>query len=87
MKVLIADDHALVRSGFTSLLSANDIEVIGEASSGLEAVDMTLDLKPDIVLMDIKMPGCSGLQALRLIKENLAYENSGGLLLHVRPCF
>ena len=71
MRVLIADDHALVRSGFASLLMVNDIDVVGEACNGLEAVDMTLSLKPDIVLMDIKMPDCSGLEATRLIKEKM----------------
>ncbi len=71
MRVLIADDHALVRSGFASLLMVNDIDVVGEACNGLEAVDMTLSLKPDIVLMDIKMPDCSGLEATRLIKAKM----------------
>ncbi len=71
MKVLIVDDHALVRSGIASLLTVNDIEVVGEASSGLEAVEKTCLLKPDIVLMDIKMPGCNGIQATQLIKEKM----------------
>jgi DNA-binding NarL/FixJ family response regulator len=71
MRVLIVDDHALVRSGIASLLMANDIEVVGEASSGLEAVEKTRCLRPDIVLMDIKMPGCNGLQATHLIKAEM----------------
>jgi DNA-binding NarL/FixJ family response regulator len=71
LRVLVADDHALVRSGIASLLMANDIEVVGEASNGLEAVEKTLRLRPDIVLMDIKMPGCDGLQATRLIKAKM----------------
>ena len=71
MRVLIVDDHALVRSGIASLLMANDIEVVGEASNGLEAVEKTVRLKPDIVLMDIKMPGCNGLQATQLIKAEM----------------
>jgi DNA-binding NarL/FixJ family response regulator len=71
LRVLIADDHALVRSGFASLLTVNDIDVVGEACNGLEAVDMTLSLKPDIVLMDIKMPDCSGIEATRLIKAKM----------------
>ena len=71
MKVLIVDDHALVRSGIASLLMANDIEVVGEASSGLEAIDKALRLRPDIVLMDIKMPGCDGLDATRRIKAKM----------------
>jgi len=68
MRILIVDDHALVRSGIASLLTANDIDVVGEAGNGLEAVEKARLLKPDIILMDIKMPGCNGLQATRLIK-------------------
>ncbi len=71
LRVLIADDHVLVRSGISSLLKANDIEVVGEASNGMEALKMTRALKPDIVLMDIKMPVCDGLQATQLIKAEL----------------
>jgi DNA-binding NarL/FixJ family response regulator len=71
MRVLIVDDHVLVRRGITSLLRENDIEVVGEAASGLEAVDKAVSLKPDIVLMDIKMPGCNGLQATKLIKVEM----------------
>jgi two-component system NarL family response regulator len=71
MRVLIVDDHALVRSGIASLLTANDIEVAGEASNGLEALEKTRKLKPDIVLMDVKMPVCNGLQATQLIKMEL----------------
>jgi DNA-binding NarL/FixJ family response regulator len=68
VRVLVVDDHALVRSGIASLLTANDIEVVGEASNGLEALEKTRQLKPDIVLMDVKMPVCNGLQATQLIK-------------------
>ena len=71
MRILIVDDHALVRSGIASLLKANDIDVVGEASNGLEAVEKNRLLKPDIILMDIKMPGCNGLEATRLIKEEM----------------
>jgi DNA-binding NarL/FixJ family response regulator len=71
LRVLIVDDHALVRRGIASLLVASDIEVVGEASNGLEAVEKARRLKPDIVLMDVKMPGCNGLQATRLIKAEM----------------
>lgn len=71
MRILIVDDHALVRSGIASLLKAKDIEVVGEASNGLEAVEKTRRLKPDIVLMDIKMPGCNGLEATQIIKAEM----------------
>ena len=71
MRVLIVDDHALFRSGLASLLTVNDIEVVGEASSGLEGVAKTHEFKPDIVLMDVKMANFSGIQATQLIKKEM----------------
>lgn len=71
MRVLLVDDHALVRNGIASLLRANNIEVVGEASDGLEALEKARELKPDIILMDIKMPRCNGLEATRLIKAEM----------------
>jgi DNA-binding NarL/FixJ family response regulator len=69
--VLLADDQALVRAGFRSLLDAqDDIAVVGEASSGDEAVRLASDLLPDVVLMDIRMPGMDGLAATRAIAED-----------------
>jgi DNA-binding NarL/FixJ family response regulator len=67
MRVLLADDHGLFRDGLRSLLEARGIDVIGEARSGLEAVDLTRRLGPDIVLMDLHMPDLDGLGATRLI--------------------
>ncbi len=68
IKVLLADDQALVRAGFRSLLDAQeDIEVVGEAGDGEEALRLATDLKPDVVLMDIRMPGMDGLAATRRI--------------------
>ncbi len=70
IKVLIADDHTIVRSGLNLLLSSEpDIQVIGEAMDGHMAVQMTEEIGPDVVLMDIGMPGLNGFQATREIKE------------------
>jgi DNA-binding NarL/FixJ family response regulator len=70
MNVLVADDHALFRDGITSLLAAADHRVIGQAGDGAEAVKAATELNPDLVLMDIQMPGLSGLEALGKIKEH-----------------
>ena len=71
IRVVLADDQALVRAGFRSLLDAeDDIEVVGEASSGDEAVGLASELTPDVVLMDIRMPGMDGLAATRAIAED-----------------
>jgi DNA-binding NarL/FixJ family response regulator len=68
IRVVLADDQALVRAGFRSLLDAqDDIEVVGEAGNGEEAVRLATQLMPDIVLMDIRMPGVDGLSATRRI--------------------
>ncbi|WP_111496115.1 UvrY/SirA/GacA family response regulator transcription factor [Marinobacter bohaiensis] len=68
IRVLVVDDHELVRSGITRMLADNtDIEVIGQAPSGEDAVDFVRSDVPDIVLMDIRMPGIGGLEATRRI--------------------
>jgi DNA-binding NarL/FixJ family response regulator len=71
MRVLLVDDHTLVRNGIASLLEANNIDVIGEAGDGLEALEKARQLNPDIILMDINMPRCNGLEATRLIKAEM----------------
>ena len=68
IRVMLADDQELVRSGFAALLRAeDDIEVVGEASDGLEAVGMAARTRPDVILMDIRMPGLDGIEATRRI--------------------
>ncbi|MGI0116525.1 UvrY/SirA/GacA family response regulator transcription factor [Zooshikella sp. RANM57] len=71
IKILVADDHDLVRTGITRMLQdVNELEVVGEARSGEEAVDMARRLVPDVVLMDVKMPGIGGLEATRKITRS-----------------
>ena len=70
IRVLVADDHPIVRGGIVALLeSADDLSVVGEASTGLQAVELALEHEPDIVLMDLQMPELSGAEATALILE------------------
>jgi len=72
IRILIADDHAIVRDGIRALLRlSGDMEVVGEAADGREAIDLCRRLAPDVILMDIAMPGLGGLEAtLEIRKEN-----------------
>ena len=72
IRVLIVDDHAVVRAGLSNILGAEpDIRIVGEARDGIEAVEQALELKPDVILMDIFMPRSSGLEAMVAIKKSL----------------
>ena len=71
VKIIIADDHSLVRLGLSSLIkSQDDMEVVGEAKNGKEAVEVTISKKPDIIIMDLMMPIMNGAEATRQIHKN-----------------
>lgn len=65
LRVVLADDQTLIRAGFKALLEARDIRVVGQASDGVEAVELVRHTKPDVVLMDIRMPRLDGVEATR----------------------
>jgi DNA-binding NarL/FixJ family response regulator len=68
IRILVADDHTLFREGLHSLFnSLSDIEVVGEASTGEQAISQAEKLQPDVVLMDVQMPGVNGIEATRQI--------------------
>ena len=72
IKVLLVDDHALFREGLGMIISSQpDMEVVGEAGDGLEALVKASELKPNLILMDIQMPGANGIETTRLIKRDL----------------
>ena len=71
MRVLIADDHGIVRSGLRKLLESEDgIEVVAEAGDGVEARDRAIEQRPDLAILDVKMPGMNGLEATRAIRDS-----------------
>ena len=97
IKILIADDHPVFRDGIKKLLDEQeDLEVIGQASDGEEAVKLALQLKPDLVIMDIMMPKLSGIDATKEIKTAFpgtavlllsGYDNEPNVLAALRAVF
>jgi two-component system response regulator NreC len=70
IRVLIADDHAVVREGIRQIIRREpDLELVGEAADGLETIELTRRMKPDVVVLDVAMPGVSGMEAIHLVKE------------------
>src|ERR1700724_583133 len=71
LRILIVDDHEAVRSGLRTLLSSSELTISGEACDGLEAVEKTGQLRPDLVLMDVSMPRMDGIAATRIIRREM----------------
>ncbi len=71
MRVLLADDHPLFLEGLRNVLAGRGVNVVGTANDGIQALEQTRALRPDVVLMDIRMPRCNGLDATRLIKAEM----------------
>src|SRR5918999_1844566 len=85
-RVLIADDHDLVREGLLAVLEGEpDLEVVGEAKNGREALEMCRQMRPDLILMDVRMPEMDGLAATRAIKEELPTTSVVMVTMHENP--
>lgn len=83
IKILLADDHALVRQGLRFILEAqDDMEIVGQAGNGNEAVEMAEKLKPDVVVMDVAMPGLNGVEATRRLSGSLPRTRVLALSMH-----
>lgn len=87
-RILLVDDHQIMREGLMSLMAGEpDLEVVGDASDGRQAVQMARRLKPDLVVMDISMPGLSGIEATRKILDELDRVRVLALSMHADPRF
>src|SRR5580698_5108116 len=83
IRILLADDHAVVRQGFRMLLSAHeDLEIVGEAGNGREAVELAARLRPDVVVMDVTMPELNGIEATRRLTADNPHVRVVALSMH-----
>jgi DNA-binding NarL/FixJ family response regulator len=83
IRILLADDHGVVRQGFKMILGAQaDMEIVGEAANGREAVELAERLKPDIVVMDVSMPELNGIEATRRLAESVPHARVLALSMH-----
>src|SRR2546421_11782641 len=69
IKLLVADDHAVVREGVATILKGSDIQVVAEAATGNQGIERAMNLQPDVVLLDVRMPDTDGLEALERITD------------------
>jgi DNA-binding NarL/FixJ family response regulator len=83
IRILLADDHAVVRQGFKMILDAQaDMEIVGEAANGRQAVDLAEQLRPDVVVMDVSMPELNGIEATRRLASSLPRARVVALSMH-----
>ena len=83
LRILLADDHAVVRQGFKMILSAQpDMEIVGEAGNGREAVELAEELRPDVVVMDVAMPELNGIEATRRLVASTPHTRVVALSMH-----
>ncbi len=87
LRVVLADDHAVLRQALVSMLDQQDLGVVGEASDGIEAVDLCRDLRPDVVVMDLSMPRMDGTEATRIIAAELPDIRIVVLTMHDDPLY
>ncbi len=85
IRVLLVDDHPMVREGLRSMLGADAVEVVGEAGSGAEAVRLAGELAPDVVLLDLRLPDVDGLTVLRRLKETVPQASVLMVTMHDDP--
>src|SRR5208337_648039 len=83
IRILLADDHAVVRHGFKMILSAQpDMEIVGEAGNGRDAVELAERLKPEVVVMDVSMPELNGIEATRRLADSTPHTRVLALSMH-----